>query len=74
MRTTITIPVSDYKKLIEMAEDSADFVRCEHCGAWMTMDEDAMSTVDGVWMCWAAALDDDSQPCVKYRVVEEESE
>ena len=55
---TVTIPLSDYERLLEAAEADEMIVSCETCGAWLCRDEEACCSADDFTGCWKAATHD----------------
>lgn len=68
---TVTIPLSDYKRLLESAESDEMIVWCEVCGAWLDLNEPARATVDDFSGCWKVASDlpRDQAICKSYRAI-----
>lgn len=60
----VWITEDDLARLLYAAEAADDFTKCEHCGAWMFLDEPGTSTVaadfmgriDGCW--WSVTMRD----------------
>lgn len=69
--TTITIPMSDYKRLVEAAQLDDVLDWCENCGAWLDMEVDATCSDDGVTVCMAAGTGRkrDKDTCKSYRSI-----
>lgn len=69
---TITMPVSEYKLLLEHIEDDM-IVTCEHCGAWLHRDDPACATTEDWNGCWYMATDRDRDRhlCRAYRSPEQ---
>ena len=65
---TVTIPLSDYKRLIEAATDDDMIVICETCGASLDRDEKSTASTEDYTGCWKviSGLDDDAM-CRSYR-------
>lgn len=66
---TVTIPLSDYKRLLECAESDDMIIWCETCGGWIDRDDEAYATTDGFNGCWKAATCDSKYDhlCRSYR-------
>ena len=66
---TVTIPLSDYKRLLESAECDEMIVWCEVCGAWLDLNESARAAVEDFSGCWKVASDrkQDQSLCKSYR-------
>lgn len=66
---TIELSDEEYARLLAAAESDDTIVRCEECGAWMSIDEEAYATVDEFRGCWKAATRDPrfDQLCVAHR-------
>lgn len=69
---TVTIPLADYRRLLESAQVDDDIEWCEACGAWMGVDDPACVMVDDFRGCWKAATGDSKYDslCRSYRVIE----
>lgn len=67
MPDTITIPLSDYKRLLEAAEGDDMIVKCETCGAWLDRDDP-----DDFTGCWKMATRDEKHThlCKSYRALD----
>lgn len=71
MTDNITIPLADYKRLLEAAESDDMIVRCETCGAWLDLDDPATAFLDDYTGCWKTAIEGgDPATCRSYRVVD----
>lgn len=64
---TVTIPRSDYERLLKAAESDDMIVICETCGAWLDRDDPATATTDDYIGCWKVAAGEDSDRCKSYR-------
>ena len=69
---TVTIPLADYKRLLEALEGDDMIVRCETCGAWLDRDEEACAITDDFTGCWKAATHSAKYDhlCKSYRATE----
>jgi hypothetical protein len=69
---TITIPLADYKRLLEAAEGDDMIVWCEVCGAWLDRDDPACAPVEDFTGCWkvASKRPKDEALCRSYRAAE----
>ena len=66
MGETITIPMSDYKRLLLAAEADDTVVWCAECGAWLDHERASVGDFTGCW--WAATRRDEYlSECVRYR-------
>lgn len=67
--TDITIPLADYKRLLECAEADPDIVWCETCGAWLDINDPARATTEDYVGCWKVATgrEQDEANCKSYR-------
>lgn len=65
----VSIPLSDYQRLIEAAECDDNLTWCETCGAWLDMDDPARASTDDYKGCWKIAADeeDNGNNCRSYR-------
>ena len=70
-RDDVTIPLSDYKELMMMAESAPEFSKCESCGAWLNECDDNVYVGDIVSCRWYAHGCDDSlkHTCRRYRSI-----
>jgi hypothetical protein len=65
---TVTIPLSDYKALLELVELDDMMITCEVCGAWLHRDDPACATTDCFNGCWkVAGRPKDAHLCRSYR-------
>jgi hypothetical protein len=66
---TVTIPLSDYRRLLELVELDDMMVICEVCGAWIDRDDPALATTSDFRGCWKVASDrnQDQDLCRSYR-------
>jgi hypothetical protein len=71
---SITIPVADYRRLLEAAEADDMIVTCEVCGAWLDRADPTTATTDDFVACWKAATCDPryATECKSYRAIENE--
>ena len=69
MKETVTIPLEDYKRLIDGAGADGMIVFCETCGAWLDREEAA--TTEDYTGCWKAATCDSryDDTCRSYRAL-----
>lgn len=69
---TVTIPLEDYKRLLESAENDDLIEWCETCGAWIDVRDEARATTEDFKGCWKAATSDSKYDglCRSYRAVE----
>lgn len=73
-RTEITIPMADYKRLLQAAESDSCIVICEICGAWLDTEDPETATVEDFTGCWSKATDSPrySEQCKSYRALEQD--
>lgn len=66
---TVTIPLSDYKRLVQALDCDEMIMRCEVCGAWLDLNDSATASVDDFRGCWKAATHDPryDKDCKSYR-------
>jgi hypothetical protein len=66
---TVTIPLADYKRLLELTDYDDMIVTCDVCGAWLDRDDPACATIDDFTGCWKVASDrpKDQALCRSYR-------
>ena len=66
---TVTIPLADYRRLIEAAENDDMIVTCEVCGAWLDVNEPECARAEDFIGCWKAATgrEQESSLCRSYR-------
>jgi len=72
---TVTLPLADYKRLVEASECDDMIARCELCGAWIARDEPAYAAADDYVGCVYAVTgrESDKPRCVGYRALLEEA-
>lgn len=63
---SVTMPLSDYKALLEAALCDDMIVWCEACGAWLHRQDPFCATTDDFTGCWKAATGEGDQ-CRSYR-------
>lgn len=66
---TVTIPLADYKRLLEAAQADDMIAWCETCGAWIDRNDEACATTEDFTGCWKAATCDSKYDhlCRSYR-------
>lgn len=71
MSDTITIPLADYKRLLDAAADDDMLAWCEVCGAWIDRNDEAYATTDEFTGCWKVATrrKRDEHLCRSYRAI-----
>lgn len=69
MSETVTIPMADYRRLLQLVEFDDMLVICETCGAWLDRDDPATASTDDYNGCWKVAAGEDSDRCKSYRAV-----
>lgn len=69
-KTTITIPIEDYRRLLDASEADDTIVRCETCSAWLDHEEAAIT--DDFTGCWKAATgrSEYDHLCKSYRALD----
>lgn len=65
----VTIPLADYRRLLEAAECDDRLIWCETCGAWIDHDDPAAASTDDYTGCWKVAAGEEAKPdnCRSYR-------
>lgn len=68
-KKTVTLPASDYQRLLEAAECDDMITTCEVCGAWMDKDDPAYLHSEDWNGCvyYATGLERDKDLCRRYR-------
>lgn len=71
MLQMVSIPLDDYKRLLEAAEVDERLVWCETCGAWLDRDDPACASTDDYTGCWKVAAGEEATEsnCRSYRAV-----
>jgi hypothetical protein len=66
---TVTIPRTDYDRLVSGLEWDPDIIWCEMCGAWLEHDDRARATADDFRGCWYALTcrEKDKHLCRQHR-------
>jgi hypothetical protein len=64
---TVTIPLADYERLLELVELDDMLVTCEVCGAWLDRDDKGTASVQDFNGCWKAASGGQVDECRAYR-------
>lgn len=66
---TVTIPLADYDRLLELIGHDDMIVICQVCGAWLDRDDPACASVEDFHGCWKIASDcpKDQALCRSYR-------
>lgn len=65
---TVTIPLADYERLLQLVEFDDMLVICEVCGAWLDRDDPACASVEDFNGCWkVASRQGDGSLCRSYR-------
>lgn len=65
---TVTIPLADYDRLLQLVELDDTLVTCHVCGAWLDRDDPATATVEDFNGCWKVASGQgDDKLCRSYR-------
>jgi hypothetical protein len=69
MSDAITLPLADYKRLLEAAESDDTLDWCEVCGAWLDIEDPARCTAEDFRGCWKVATrrKQDEHLCRSYR-------
>jgi hypothetical protein len=69
---TITLPLDDYKRLLESAWCDDMMIKCEVCGAWLDRDDPATAKLEDFEGCWKMAARDGKHDhlCRSYRAPE----
>jgi hypothetical protein len=68
----VSIPIADYRRLLEAAEADDMIAWCETCRAWLDKDDPATCMADDFTGCWKAATGraDLSHLCRSYRALD----
>jgi hypothetical protein len=66
---TVTIPLADYDRLLQLIEFDDMLVTCQVCGAWLDRSDPACAAVEDFNGCWKVASDrnSDQSLCRSYR-------
>lgn len=69
---TITIPLSDYRRLLQLVGFDDMIIICETCGAWLDRDDPACAPADDYQGCWkvASKRPQDNHLCRSYRAID----
>ena len=72
MSDSVTIPLADYKRLLEAAIADDMIVWCETCGAWLDREDPACASTEDFTGCWKAATRraEDTPLCLSYRALD----
>lgn len=68
---TVTLPIEDYKRLLEAAECDDMISECEVCGAWLDTNDPAFLRSDDFTGCvyYCTGLERDKALCRRYRAL-----